>query len=92
MLDNTIIEKVRNKKILSLKDNYVLVEMSFISKPIGLYELIYEMKVNGYLPVLAHPERYLFMEGLDEYNKLKKFGCLFQANLLSFTNHYGKGQ
>ena len=90
MLDNTIIEKVRNKKILSLKDNYVLVEMSFISKPIGLYELIYEMKVNGYLPVLAHPERYLFMEGLDEYNKLKKFGCLFQANLLSFTNHYGK--
>ena len=64
MLDNTIIEKVRNKEILSLKDNYVLIEMSFIAKPIGLYELIYEMKVNGYLPVMAHPERYLFLENL----------------------------
>lgn len=90
MLDNTIIEKVRNKKILCLKDNYVLIEMSFIAKPIGLYELIYEIKVNGFLPVLAHPERYLFLENLKEYDKLKKFGCLFQANLLSFTNHYGK--
>ena len=49
------------------------------------------MKINEYLPVLAHPEN-VIMEGLDEYNKLKKFGCLFQANLLSFTNHYGKGQ
>ena len=91
MLDNTIIEKARNKEILCLKDNYVLIEMSFIAKPIGLYELIYEIKVNGYLPVMAHPERYLFLENLKEYNKLKKFGCLFQANLLSFTNHYGKG-
>ena len=90
MLDNTIIEKVRNKKILCLKDNYVLIEMSFIAKPIGLYELIYEIKVNGFLPVLAHPERYLFLENLKEYDKLKKFGCLFQANLLSLTNHYGK--
>ena len=63
MLDNTIIEKAKNKKLLCLKDNYVLVEMSFISKPIGLYEIIYEIKVNGYLPVLAHPERYLFLEG-----------------------------
>ena len=90
MLDNTIIEKARNKEILCLKDNYVLIEMSFIAKPIGLYELIYEIKVNGYLPVMAHPERYLFFENLKEYNKLKKFGCLFQANLLSFTNHYGR--
>ena len=88
MLDSTVIEKARSRNLLCLKDNFVLVEMSFISKPIGLYEIIYEIKVNGYTPILAHPERYLFLR-LTEYQKLKKNGCLFQANLLSVTNYYG---
>ena len=91
MLDNTIIERAQNKKLLCLKDNYVLVEMSFISEPLGLYEIIYEIKVNGYIPILAHPERYMFINRLKKYHKLKKFGCLFQANLLSLTNYYGQG-
>ena len=88
MLDNTIIEKAQSRNLLCLKNNFVLVEMSFVSKPIGLYEIIYEIKVNGYTPVLAHPERYLFLR-LNEYYKLKKHGCLFQANLLSVTDYYG---
>ena len=81
--------KARNKNLLCIKDNLVLVEMSFISEPLGLYEIIYEIKVNGYIPVLAHPERYLFYRGLKNYKKLKKYGCLFQANLLSTTDYYG---
>ncbi len=88
MLDNSIINKAKKKELLCLKDNFILVEMSFVSKPIGLYEIIYEIKVNGYTPVLAHPERYLFLR-LNEYYKLKKHGCLFQANLLSVTDYYG---
>ena len=88
MLDSTIIEKAQSRNLLCLKDNFVLVEMSFISKPIGLYEIIYEIKVNGYTPILAHPERYLFLRQ-SEYQKLKKYGCLFQANLLSVTDYYG---
>ena len=55
-----------------------------------LYEIIYEIKVNGYTPVIAHPERYLFYKSLRDYKKLKKYGCLFQANLLSITDYYGK--
>ena len=89
MLEKSIIEKARNNKLLCLKDNYVLVEMSFISEPLGLYEIIYEIKVNGYVPVLAHPERYLFIEKMRDYKKLKKFGCFFQTNLLSATDYYG---
>ena len=88
MLDKSIIEKARNKNLLCIKDNYVLVEMSFISEPVGLYEIIYELKVNGYIPVLAHPERYLFLN-YKNLLKLKKFGCLLQANLLSITDYYG---
>ena len=88
MLDKSLIEKAKNKTLLCIKDDYVLVEMSFISEPIGLYEIIYEIKVNGYVPVLAHPERYLFLDS-KEFYKLKRFGCLFQANLLSTTDYYG---
>ena len=90
MIDNSLINKAKNKELLCLKDNYILVEMSFISKPIGLYEILYEIKVNGYTPILAHPERYLFLK-INDYYKLKKVGCLLQANLLSATDYYGVG-
>ena len=90
MIDNSLIEKVKQKTILTLKDNYILVEMSFIAPHINLYDIIFEMKVNGYIPILAHPERYLFIDSFDEYLKLKKYGCLFQANLLSLTDFYGQ--
>ena len=90
MIEKSLIDKAKNKSLLCIKDNFILIEMSFISSPIGLYEILYEIKVNGYTPILAHPERYLFLKSsLKEYFKLKKFGCLFQANLLSLTDYYG---
>ena len=46
--------------LLTLKDNYVLVEMSYINAPLQLYDIIFELQVAGYKPVLAHPERYNF--------------------------------
>ena len=90
ILDSSLIEKVKQKKVLCMKDNFLLVEMSYIAPPINLYEIIYEIKVNNYIPVLAHPERYTFINSNKEYFKLKKFGCLFQANLLSATDYYGR--
>lgn len=91
MLDKDIIKMVKGNKILCLKDNYVLIEMSYLSAPANLYELIFEIKVNGYNPILAHPERYIYLHNnFDEYLKLKKVGCYFQINLLSATDYYGK--
>jgi tyrosine-protein phosphatase YwqE len=47
--------------------------------------------MSGYQPVLAHPERYIYLEhGRDFYDELKNIGCLFQLNLLSLGNYYGK--
>ncbi len=88
MLEKSIISKSRDKNLLCFKDNYVLIEMSFISEPIGLADIIFEIKVNGFIPVLAHPERYLFIDK-KKYFELKKRGCLFQANLLFMTEYYG---
>ena len=89
MIEESMIEKARNKTLLCIKENTILIEMSFLSQPLGLYDIIYELKVNGYTPILAHPERYLFLKKNEIY-KLKKVGCLFQANLLSSVNYYGE--
>ena len=91
MLDSSIIDKARKRQLLCLKENYVLVEMSYFSAPINIYEIIYEIKANDYIPILAHPERYLFFyDDFKNYTKLKRVGCLFQANLLSATSFYGR--
>lgn len=92
MLDGEFSALLDQKDILVLKDNYVLVEMSYFSAPINLYELLFKIQLNGYKPVLAHPERYNFYHtDFKSYYKLKQAGCLFQLNLLSLTDQYGKG-
>jgi tyrosine-protein phosphatase YwqE len=90
LLDGTFLELLHREPLLTLKDNYVLVEMSYLSAPIQLYDIIFEIQLEGYKPVLAHPERYLFYhQNTREYHKLKQQGCLFQLNLLSVVGYYG---
>lgn len=91
MMDDSFVKLFKSQKLLTLKDNYVLVEMSYINAPIQLYDIIFELQVAGYIPILAHPERYVFYHNnFSEYEKLKKAGCLFQLNLLSTVGYYGK--
>jgi tyrosine-protein phosphatase YwqE len=56
-----------------------------------LFEILFDLRVAGYQPVLAHPERYVFYhKTFSEYQKLINAGCLLQLNLLSLTGYYGK--
>jgi tyrosine-protein phosphatase YwqE len=92
MLDTSFSELLQKEKLLTLKENYVLVEMSYLNPPMQLVDLIYETQLAGYIPILAHPERYLFYHNnMSEYEKIKKAGCLFQMNLLSAVGYYGEG-
>lgn len=92
MMDDYFVTLFQSKKLLTLKDNYVLVEMSYINPPIQLYSILFDLQIAGYIPVLAHPERYLFFhENFDEYQKLIRAGCLLQLNLLSVVGYYGIG-
>ena len=88
MINGEILKRIKEKSLLTLKNNYILIEMSFISAPRNLYEVIFQLQLNNFIPVLAHPERYLYID-YDEFNKLKKIGCKFQLNLLSTTGYYG---
>lgn len=90
MLDITLFENLKEERLLTLKDNYLLIEMSYLNPPIQLMDYIYMLQVEGYTPILAHPERYLFYhQNFENYLKLKKAGCLFQLNLLSTVGYYG---
>lgn len=91
MLDNHFDILLENESLYTLKGAYVLIEMSYFQAPINLEDIIFKLKTKGYIPVLAHPERYSFFHNkLEYYKKLKKLGCLFQLNLLSLGDHYGK--
>lgn len=90
MLDANFDRLLKTEKLLTLKDNYILVELSFLNAPVNLYETLFNIQIAGYKPVLAHPERYAYFHNdFTAYTKLKAAGCLFQLNLLSLSNYYG---
>tara|TARA_B100002052_G_C15874655_1_gene596386 strand:+ start:170 stop:904 length:735 start_codon:yes stop_codon:yes gene_type:complete len=92
LIDNSIILKANNQTLLTIKDNFVLIEFSFAGMPINTKEILFELQTNGYIPILAHPERYdfLFNAGQNKLiSELKKFGCYFQLNLFSLIGYYG---
>jgi tyrosine-protein phosphatase YwqE len=77
-------------KPLSIAGDYLLVETSYLNPPFNFHETIKKIKQKGYRIILAHPERYLYMDAAD-YKNLKKDGFIFfQLNLLSITEYYGK--
>ena len=92
MIDNSLLERVHSKiPLLTLKDQWVLLEMSFQQAPLGLFDIIFELQLQGYEIVLAHPERYYFYHShFSMYEKLKQSRIKFQLNLLSVTGYYGK--
>jgi len=92
LIDDSFLKRLESEKLLTVKDNYVLIEMSYINPPIQLYEIIMELNSQGYQPILAHPERYNFYKNdYDSFKRLKSAGCLFQINMLSSTGYYGAG-
>ena len=78
-------------EILPLNDKYVLVEMSFFGAPPKLEEYFFKIQLKGYVPILAHPERYLFYHNdYEQFEELKAKGVLLQLNISSIVGYYGK--
>ena len=89
-LDESVIQKANNKTLLTIKENYLLVELSYLNAPIQLYDFLYELQLAGYQIVLAHPERYLYWgNDREAFERLKTFDLHFQLNTLSLLGYYG---
>ncbi|HMP85660.1 MAG TPA: histidinol phosphatase [Lacibacter sp.] len=81
----------KGEPLLTLGQNRLLVEISFISPPRELNHILFDLVTGGYHPVLAHPERYAYYHHQrDVYHRFKDQGCLLQINILSLTGYYGK--
>lgn len=89
-LDSHFEELIKKKEILSFGKNMVLFELSFFEEPKLLDQIIFDLQLEGYQPVLAHPERYAYWHrSFSHYEKLIDKGVMFQANLGSFSGNYG---
>ena len=90
MSDNiiTLLEEARASTINNT--SYVLFELPLNAEPLNLYNIIYEMEKNKIVPVLAHPERYSFIQKDPEllYDLVNK-GVLLQSNYGSIIGQYG---
>ena len=91
-LDDNLKKLLANKEqLLTFGDNLVLVEFSMASEPIDFKELLFEMQMQNYQPVIAHPERYVYHERNKEFfEELKSAGYLFQLNIMALAGAYGK--
>ncbi len=88
-LDDTVIALAADRKpLLTFGDKYLLFETNMISEPLQLKEFIFSVTLQGYKPVLAHPERYQYMT-LEKAEDLRNRGVKLQLNLLSLLGHYG---
>ena len=74
---------------LLLKDEYILVEITFFSETTILVEAGFTLLQNNITPILAHPERYHSINTIKEYKELKNKGFLMQLNALALLGHYG---
>lgn len=100
MLDNLFNKRMRQNDLLTItpslsmqEANYgdnplLLVETSYYNAPMDMDQQIFQIKSKGMTPVLAHPERYQYME-MDDYMKWKRKEVLFQVNLPSLVGAYG---
>jgi protein-tyrosine phosphatase len=90
MIDDGLQAKIDKGDLLSFgKQKYVLIEMGFNEPAPNLKEILFALRINGYTPVLAHPERYpYYFFNTQKYNELWDAEVLFQLNLGSFVGHY----
>lgn len=89
MMDALFIRRFADGDLLTLPDNRLLVETSYFNPPMGFWDTMDNIRLQGCKPVLAHPERYVYMTQAD-YVRLKEAGVLFQLNLMSLAGLYGK--
>lgn len=91
MLDPLFAKRLQEGRAMPIgtAGDTLLVETSYFNPPHALDLRLNAIRQAGYHPLLAHPERYLYMEGRD-YDRLRQLGVKFQLNLSSLAGIYGK--
>ena len=89
MIDTLFEKRLAERDLLLHGEDTVLVETSTQFPPINLWEVLENMMKAGYRPLIAHPERYHYMQWKD-YERLHDMGCYMQLNIPSMVGVYGE--
>lgn len=91
-LDESLFKMIEtNQRVLTFGDRYLLFETNFITEPFNLKDFIFLATTKGYKLILAHPERYLYLQhNFDKVQDLLDRGVLMQMNISSLTGYYSK--
>lgn len=91
MLDPLFEERLEKREFLPIGESgtHLLVETSYMNEPYGMEDMIEGVFTAGYTPVLAHPERYRYMDE-EDYFRWKERGVMFQTNYISLVGGYGE--
>lgn len=90
-IDSFFMNQIEAGGVRPLSGDYLLIENGYHQEPWEFDTVVFNLRNKGYIPVLAHPERYLYYHSdLDRYRRLAGGDLLLQCNLLSFAGYYGK--
>ena len=89
MLDTVFEQRLKDRDLLTMEDDILLVEASVMAEPYDLDGMLKDIMSAGYRPLLAHPEHYRYLDTKD-YDRLHEIGVQFQLNLGSVTGYYGE--
>jgi protein-tyrosine phosphatase len=89
-IDNAFYENILQKKpLMTFGDKYILIETSYLNSPSNLFDVIFQLQMQSYKVIIAHPERYSYM--FDDFNKYRQLfdkGVYFQININSLAGYY----
>ena len=89
-VDGDLFSYLDNNQVLTLNNSrYILLELPFHSKFAGIHDLIFKLRSLGYVPILAHPERYDYYSDVKEFEDMINEGALLQGNIGSLYRKYG---
>jgi protein-tyrosine phosphatase len=90
LIDDGLEKKIKAGELLTFGQKHILVEMSYFMEHPNLKSILFQLQIEGYKVILAHPERYSYWDNKrSNFEELKERGILFQLNTVSATGYYG---
>ena len=91
-VDLLFLEKLQESKIIPYPDGeHILIEFAFSISPLNWEQIIFNIQTEGYIPILAHPERYDWLNSVPQFiSEFTHRGGLLQGNIGSYNGHYGR--
>ena len=91
-MSDDILQMIQDKDITTINNSrYLLMEMPITVKPINMFNIIFNLRERNFVPIIAHPERYTFIQS-DPFIIYQMIcnGCLAQSNYGSILGNYGE--